>query len=342
MAAAGEIEIDATVAALKAAADQTRLRILLLLAGGELNVKDFTRILGQSQPRISRHVKLLGEAGLVERVREGSWVFCRLADGPLGALARSVVAAVDTSDAVYVRDRQRADALKAERESSAQDYFRAHAADWDRIRALYVSEAEVEAAMRDALGSAHGELLIDLGTGTGRTLELFADHYDRGVGIDVNPSMLAYARAKLSQNGLSHAQVRHGDIYNLSFTDAVADTIVMHQVLHFLSDPARAIREAARVLAPGGRLLIVDFAPHALEFLREQYAHERLGFASAQVGQWLADAGLTLTLARDLVPPAGRGAEKLTVSLWLAERSGARKGVDARKTNQVVSMRSAP
>ncbi len=342
MSIAGGIELDAVVAALKAAADQTRLRILLLLAAGELNVKDFTRILGQSQPRISRHVKLLGEAGLVERVREGSWVFCRLAEGQLGDVARGIVAAVDQSDPIYLRDRQRAEALKSEREGAAQDYFRSHAADWDRIRALHVSEVEVEQSMREALGSGPGDLLIDLGTGTGRTLELFADRYARAVGVDVNPSMLAYARSKISKDGLSHTQVRHGDIYNLSFADDVADTVIMHQVLHFLSDPADAISEAARVLGPGGRLLIVDFAPHSLEFLREQYAHERLGFSHAQVGQWLADAGLVMRDVRDLAPPPESASGKLTVSIWLAERPGHRKRAATAPLQDLQPVRSAP
>lgn len=340
MRPAGELKVEEVVAGLKAAADPTRLRILLLLASGELNVKDMTRVLGQSQPRVSRHVKLLGEAGLIDRVREGSWVFCRLAEGPHGDLARTVVGSIGADDPVYVRDRQRAEALKAEREGAAQAYFRTHADDWDRIRSLHVSEAEVEAAMRTALGPEPADLLLDLGTGTGRTLELFSELYGRGVGIDVNPSMLAYARAKLLREGLRHAQVRHGDIYNLSFADGVADAIVMHQVLHFLSDPGRAIREAARVLAPGGRLLIVDFAPHELEFLREQFAHERLGFSPAQVGQWLADAGLTLTRSRDLAPPAGRESGKLTVSLWLATRPEARKGSLAAKSQSLQPLGS--
>ncbi len=340
MSRMGELGVDESVAGLKAAADQTRLRILLLLASGELNVKDLTRILGQSQPRISRHVKLLGEGGLVDRVREGSWVFCRLADGPRGDLARAIVQSVDTTDPVYVRDRQRADALKSERESAAQAYFRTHAADWDRIRSLHVSEAEVEASMREALGEDRAELLLDLGTGTGRTLELFSDIYDRGVGIDVNQSMLAYARAKLRREGLGHAQVRHGDIYNLSFTDGVADAIVMHQVLHFLSDPGRAIREAARVLAPGGRLLIVDFAPHQLEFLRDEFAHERLGFSSAQVGQWLGEAGLSLVQNRELPPPAEAG--KLTVSLWLASRPKVRRKSVSRSSESVQPLETSP
>lgn len=342
MSRAGELEIEEAVAGLKAAADPTRLRILLLLASGELNVKDLTRILGQSQPRISRHVKLLGEAGLIERVREGSWVFCRLGDSPSGDLARTIVQSVETTDPVYVRDLQRAEAIKAERAAAAQAYFRTHAADWDRIRALHIPEAEVETAMREALGVDRAELLLDLGTGTGRTLELFSGIFDRGVGIDVNQSMLAYARAKLHREKLEHAQVRHGDIYNLAFADGVADAIVMHQVLHFLSDPGRAIREAARVLAPGGRLLIVDFAPHQLEFLRDEFAHERLGFSAAQVGQWLADAGLALTHSRDLAPPAGHDAGKLTVSLWLATRPKVRQRSASVRSESRQPVESSP
>jgi ubiquinone/menaquinone biosynthesis C-methylase UbiE len=316
----GELTINAAVTALKAAAEPTRMRILLLLSHGELNVKDLTRILGQSQPRISRHLRLLNEAGLVDRFREGSWVYFHLAHGSQGRLGRQLLDALDLGDPLIVRDRQRAELLKAEREAKAQAYFREHAADWDQIRALHVAEGEVEAAMCEALGTEPVDFLVDLGTGTGRILELFSDRYGRALGIDANQDMLAYARSKLSRVGLAHAQVRHGDIYNLSIGEKVADAVVMHQVLHFLGDPGRAIREAARILVPGGRLLIVDFAPHDVEFLREKFAHERLGFANSQVDQWLGEAGLTLVRNRALAPPSGSGPGKLTVSLWLAAR----------------------
>jgi ubiquinone/menaquinone biosynthesis C-methylase UbiE len=185
---------------------------------------------------------------------------------------------------------------------------------------LHISEDDVEAAMREAVGSGPFKFLLDLGTGTGRTLDLFADRYARGLGIDVNQAMLAYARAKLTKGGRTHAQVRHGDIYALSLADRQADAIVMHQVLHFLSDPVLAIREAARVLAPGGKLLIVDFAPHGLEFLREAQAHERLGFTHEQVSNWMAEAGLTLKSVRDLAPKKSELPDKLTVTLWTGER----------------------
>lgn len=320
-AQASNLSTDELVAALKAAAEPTRLRILLLLAAGELNVKDLTLILGQSQPRISRHLKLLSEAGLVERFREGSWVYFHISDRSAGGrLALRLVSDVASNDAGVQRDRERADALKRERETAAQTFFEKNAADWDSMRTLHISEESVEAAMRDALGAGPFTFFVDLGTGTGRTLDLFADHYTRGLGIDVNQAMLAYARAKLTEGGRTNAQVRHGDIYALSLADRQADAIVMHQVLHFLSDPQLAVREAARVLAPGGKLLIVDFAPHGLEFLREAQAHERLGFSHDQVAGWLTDTGLTVKSIRDLAPKRGDAADKLTVTLWTAER----------------------
>jgi ArsR family transcriptional regulator len=316
------------VGVLKAVAEPTRLRLLALLARGELNVKDLTRILNQSQPRISRHLKLLAEAGLIERAPEGSWVYFRLADaGPGREVAGRVLKLLDLSDPVIVRDQIRAQSVQEERQAAAQAYFRSHAADWDKIRALHVAEAQVEAAVSDALGPGPFDLLVDLGTGTGRMLELFASRFRRGLGLDLNPAMLAYARAKLERAGVAHAQVRQGNLYDLPLADRSADAVVMHQVLHFLSDPQRAVREAVRVLAPGGRLLIVDFAPHELEFLREEYAHERLGFAGPLIAQWCADCGAEVVETRELAPEAASQKGKLTVSLWVARRPRATEAI---------------
>jgi ArsR family transcriptional regulator len=313
-----------SLAALRAAGEATRLRILALLAGGELNVKDLTQILGQSQPRISRHLKLMAEAGLIRRFREGSWVFFRLADsGAEATLASAIVASLDQTDLIVARDRARAAAVQKARAEAAQVYFKAHAGEWDKIRTLHVAESQVEAAMDEALGQGPFDLLVDLGTGTGRILELFGARASRALGFDLNHAMLAYARMKLERAGLSHAQVRHGDLYNVPLPDGAAGAVVLHQVLHFLDDPSAAIAEAARLLKPGGKLLVVDFAPHDLEFLREQSAHRRLGFARDQLGRVFGNAGLTLERFSELSPEPAEG--KLTVSLWLGLKPVAAK-----------------
>ncbi len=325
------------LAMLRAVAEPTRLRILALLTDGELSVKDITRILGQSQPRISRHLKLMVEAGLVERLPDGSWAYFQLVEtGPRGALVSAILGSVDLGDAALARDQLRADAVKREREAAAQVYFQRNAAEWDRIRALHVAEADVEAAVREAMGPGPFKLLVDIGTGTGRMLELFAGCYERGIGFDINHSMLAYARGNIEALGVTGASVRHGDLYELAMEGGAADGVIMHQVLHFLAEPALAIREAARVLAVGGRIVIVDFAPHAMSFLREEFAHERLGIAKAQMAQWLDEAGLALVDARDLVPVGGSAAGQLTVTVWTAANGSRAEVNEPRKTTNTV------
>ena len=312
------LPFDALNAALKAAGEETRLRILALVGEAELTVSDLTDILRQSQPRISRHLKLMVEAGLIERFREGAWAFFRLAESSGSAeLARALIARLDPNDSVISRDRERLTAVRKGRAEAAQEYFRLHAAQWDRIRKLHVTDEAVEQAISEALGDRSFHSLLDLGTGTGRILELFGPKIDRGLGIDLSLDMLLLARARIERANLRNCSVRQGDIYDLAVPAASFDVVIIHQVLHFLDDGARAIREAARVLAPGGRLLVVDFAPHDLEFLREEHAHRRLGFARETIEQWLAAAGLDMTLHRNLEPEIGSDG-KVAVSLWLA------------------------
>lgn len=313
------------VSSLKAAAEPTRLRILVLLTKEELNVKDLTQILSQSQPRISRHLRLLVESGLIERFREGSWVYFHVSertDG--GKLVRNVLALLDPRDSILARDLERLHRLKQTRADNAQQYFEQHAGEWDKIRGLHVPEGIVEAAMLKALGDGPFRFLVDLGTGTGRVLELFSDVYEQGLGLDLNQTMLSLARAKLSDAGLGHADARHGDVYNVNLPDGTADAVVMHQVLHFLADPGHAIEEAARILAPGGRLLIVDFAPHDLEFLRREHAHERLGFTDKQMRAWIKAAGLQGFTSTTLDSSGPDEKHKLTVTVWSADQVSAR------------------
>ncbi|MEZ5839547.1 MAG: metalloregulator ArsR/SmtB family transcription factor [Hyphomicrobiales bacterium] len=303
--------------ALRAAGEPTRLRLVALLQRGEATVKDLTAVLGQSQPRISRHLKLLTDAGLVERYPEGAWAYYRLAgEGGEAALVRSVLDLVDHDDEVLKRDEERYLEVKAAQAKAAAAYFAANAAEWDRLRTLHVSEAAVEAAIGKAIGERPFGSLLDLGTGTGRMLEVLAPLYGRAVGIDASPDMLAVARANLSKAGITHARVQHGDLFHPPLNGQTFDVVVLHQVLHYLDDPGRAIAEAARLVKAGGRLLVVDFAPHRLEFLREEHAHRRLGFSHEQMAGWLAAAGIDVASALDLAEP-GSADDGLTVTVWL-------------------------
>jgi ArsR family transcriptional regulator len=304
---------------LRAVGEGTRLRILALCAEGDLTVGDLTQILGQSQPRVSRHLKLLCEAGVIERLPEGTAVFHRMADGGTGsALAQQVLKLLPRDDARLMLDRKRLDAIRAERAASAAAYFRKNAARWGELRSLHVEETRVEAELLRRLPAAGVDDLLDIGTGTGRILELVAGRVGRGIGIDLSRDMLIVARANLQSAGLANCQVRQADMYRLPWTAPSFDAVTIHRVLHFAEDPARVIAEAARVLRPGGRLLIVDFAPHALERLRSEHAHRRLGFADDEVSKWCRAAGLRPEPVRHLP------GKQLTVSIWQALRGPAR------------------
>jgi ubiquinone/menaquinone biosynthesis C-methylase UbiE len=312
------ISFDELNATLKATSDATRLRILCLLDEAELTVSELTEILRQSQPRISRHLKLLVEAGLVDRFREGAWAFFRRsANGPATVVAGGLIAALDPTDPTIARDRERLAVIRSVRVKAAQNYFRRHAADWDRIRRLHAADDTVETEIRRLLNDRPFRSLLDLGTGTGRILEMFAPEIEHGLGVDLNREMLAFARTRLDHAGIRNCSVRQGDIFDLAISRDSFDVIVIHQVLHFLDDGGRAIREATRVLRPQGRLLVVDFAPHELEFLREEFAHRRLGFAPDTVTQWMEQAGLEGVVHKSLAPEPGSG-RQITVSLWLA------------------------
>jgi ArsR family transcriptional regulator len=304
------------LAIFRALADSTRLRILALLRSMELSVGELAQVLGQSQPRVSRHVKILCDAGVAERRKEGSWVFVAL--GP-DAKVKPILAALDSwgeADHWTVADEARLAAVRADRASAAAEWFEANAGEWDAIRSLHVADSEVEAAMTRALGDSPLGCLIDIGTGTGRMLELFAPQARHALGIDRSSEMLRLARAKLSERGLANAELRQADLYALPLADGGADAAILHHVLHFAQQPGAAIGEAARVLAPGGRLLIADFAPHEREELRQRDAHTRLGFSDDQVLGWFEAHGLSPVQVETL-----EGGE-LTVKLWLGRKVG--------------------
>lgn len=311
--------MDALLAMLRAAADPTRLRLLLLLREAELTVSELTQILGQSQPRVSRHLKLLCEAQLLQRFKEGSWVFYRCAQqGCSAQLAETLTALAAHDCETFDADRRRLDVVREARQSAAAAFFRANAANWERIRSLHAPDREVEAAIEALIDKLPHASVLDAGTGTGRILELLAPRIRQGTGIDISPEMLAIARDRLERLRAHHCQVRLGDIHRLPFgagsQTAGFDLAIFHQVLHYLEDPQSAVLEAARVLAPRGSVLIVDFAPHELEFCRSELAHRRLGFADAEVRGWFEAAGLKSSAAKSI---AAQGSGKLTVKLWV-------------------------
>ncbi|MBB5710354.1 ArsR/SmtB family transcription factor [Sphingomonas xinjiangensis] len=300
----------------RALADSTRLRIVALLRSMELSVGELAQVLGQSQPRVSRHVKILCDAGLTERRKEGSWVFVALgADHKV----QPILQAFDSwneQDHWTIADEARLAAVRADRASAAAEWFETNAGQWDAIRSLHVAESQVEAAMARALGDGSLGQLVDIGTGTGRMIELFGPKARQALGIDRSSEMLRLARVKLSEQGLDNTELRQADLYALPLSDGGADTAILHHVLHFAQQPGAAIGEAGRVLSDGGRLLIVDFAPHEREELRTRDAHARLGFSDEQVLGWFASAGLSPVSVETL-----EGGE-LTVKLWLGRKTG--------------------
>ena len=329
--------------AIRAVGEETRLRIVALLQHGELTVSDLTDILGQSQPRISRHLKLLAEAGVVDKHREGTFAFFGLVtDGPIGELISDVMRHTDPHDHVLATDLDRLAIVRSRRAASAQEYFAAIAERWDEERLVHAPDETIDAHVIDAVGQRPYETLLDLGTGTGRMLQVLAHHaastghpVRRAIGLDNSHSMLAVARSNLERAEMRRLDLRQGDVYRPPFEPDSFDLIVLHHVLHFLDDPARAVREAARLLTPTGRLLIVDFAPHALEFLRTDHAHRRLGFRTDTVTSWLDQVDLDLTRTITVDPPicdhpSSETDQRLTVSLWLAtDRRPDASSVDA-------------
>ena len=309
--------LDTLLAGLRAAGEHSRLRILALCARGELSVSELTQILGQSQPRVSRHLKLMVEAGLLERLPEGTQVYFRISDSAAASkIAHALVSLIPDSDAALNRDFSRLQQVRDTRAQKAQDYFQDVAKTWDSIRAMHVSQQKLEETLFKIVGEDFNGDLLDIGTGTGRILEILASRVRRGVGVDMSSGMLAVARTNLERADLKHIHVRKGDMYRLPIEDDSFDLAILHMVLHYSDNPAEVIREACRVLRPDGRLIVVDFAAHSEEYLRTEYQHHRLGFADNEIRQCFENAGISIdSETRQLV------GDPLTVKFWLAQKS---------------------
>lgn len=300
---------------LRGLADPSRVRILLLVRRLELSVGELATLLDQSQPRVSRHIRILADAGLVQRAKEGAWVFVRLGEADV---CGPVLAAIDAlSPDAGAADQERLAAVRGERAAAADAWFATHAEDWDRERSLHSAEAAVEVAIDSALAGDLG-VLVDVGTGTGRMIELLGRQARSALGLDRNPEMLRLARNRIDASGLASARVQAGDMYALPLPAGACDTLLLHQVLHYADDPGAVIAEAARVLRRGGRLLVVDLLPHDREELRQERRHARLGFADDAVLGWMQEAGLAGRVAARL---PGEDADQLGVALWLGEKA---------------------
>ncbi|MEO0882478.1 MAG: metalloregulator ArsR/SmtB family transcription factor [Pseudomonadota bacterium] len=302
--------------ALRAAGEPNRLRILALLRHGELAVGELVQIMGQSQPRLSHHLKALMSANLVDRLPEGSWVFYSLPSDPDARhVVMTLLDLIDLEEGDFGRDLANLKRVRAERATAAEAYFSEMADTWDAVRALHFPNQAIETALLEIAGSGPFDRIVDIGTGTGRMLSLFADRSVRADGVDLSHRMLTVARANLQRDGIENAFVRQSDATALPFEDSSVDLVIIHQVLHFIDEPDQALAEAARILGPSGQLLIVDFAPHGLDFLREKHGHRRLGLRHDMLAEWTAKVGLELDPPRRFEPPEDLK-EGLAVEIW--------------------------
>ena len=308
---------NALLKSLRAAAEPTRLRILALCGHAELSVSELVGILGQSQPRVSRHLKLLDDAGLLERNREGSRVFYRLSgDGPQAGLAAILVDLVPDEDETFSTDMARLTRTKAERVQRAEAYFNRKAGEWESLRGLYVNDQEVDERLRRLIAEEPDADLLDIGTGTGSVLRVASPHVRSAVGIDNSTEMLSVARANIDKGALKNCRVRHADMYRLPFQDNRFDIACVNMVMRYADAPDAVVDEASRVLKPGGRLMVVDFAPHDLQELRDDHAHQWLGFPDARLSRWFEAAGLAPGR------PIHLEGDPLTVCIWTARKPG--------------------
>jgi len=309
--------------ALKVLGHPERLRILALLSRGELTVSELVHILGLSQPRVTQYINSLEGAGIIERLKEGSWVFSRIRRGnvAISALVATTLTALPQDDATLKSDRRRLEDVRNARAVAAAEFFANVANDRGQLGDEYLPQEDIENKMLDLLGQSQFNFMVDLGTGTGRILEVFSKVTKRGSGIDNNTVMLKVARANLAQSGMDHLSVRQGDLHATPLGSGVADLVTLHQVLHYLDEPSEAILEAARLLETDGQLLIVDFEAHKFDEFRERYAHRRLGFSDQDISRWLMDGGLQLVETALIKTNPDRP----NVRIWLGKKTEAKR-----------------
>jgi len=303
--------LDRLVQVLKSIADESRIRLLILCAQGEFTVSELVQVLGQSQPRVSRHLRILCDAGILKRTRQGSWVFYRsVKGGPESEFVPLLKSFITESEPVLKLDRKRLEHLKKERSRVAAQFFQKTASEWDNIRTHYVEDIQVESALQQCVSDVKPNSLLDIGTGTGRILKVLGPYVQDAEGIDFSHEMLNLARINLDHPSLEHCRVRHGDMYRLPYQEHSFNFITIHHVLHFANQPLEVLKEAGRVLKNKGQIAIVDFYSHEREEFRTKYHHHRLGFSDDEIKNWLDQIGLSMQ------PPIRIDGDPMEVVIW--------------------------
>ena len=302
---------DDYIDALRAISEPTRFRLTRLCAQGELTVSELMRIVGQSQPRVSRHLKLLQDAGVLESFREQHWVFYRVAqNSPSQQLVSDLLQHLPADDDLMDFDQTRLNELRDARAKLSEEFVETEVPDWLRLHEYHGDELRFGDAVRDALAGREVGHLLDIATGTGRMLKIAGPLAESGVGIDLSKKMVMVARNALAEADLPHLTVRQEDMYQMRFPARHFDTVTIDQVLYFASNPDALIREATRVLKPSGRLLLVAFTEAA-----NAKTPPAVSIAISDIRSWLEDAGLKI-VTTNVLP-----GDVLDISLLVSEKN---------------------
>jgi ArsR family transcriptional regulator len=274
----------------KALSDETRLRLFNLLLQHELNVNEIVLVMRMGQSRISRHLKILADAGLLSSRRDGSFVYYRSVQGETNQHLVRFITAWASKDEELSADLQRASEIIQEQKSKTRRFFNSIADDWDRLKQDVLGDFDLNRVILERASSC--QVAVDLGCGTGDLLVQLLDKAEQVIGVDSSSRMLDKARNRLS--GIRQADLRLGELEHLPLPNEEADLAVAHLVLRHIPAPMTAIRETHRILRPSGRFIITDFDRHEEESIRQRYGGSWLGIAARQMQEWLEEAGFSI------------------------------------------------
>jgi ArsR family transcriptional regulator len=297
----------------KALSDQTRVRILNVLRHFELNVNEIVKLLDMGQSRVSRHLKIMNDSGLLVSRRDGLWVFY---SAPTNSDVSGFIDSISdllSEDPVLDADLERAGDILNDRKKETSRFFDSVAEDWEAMKRTIIGERDLAADILEHIKSC--DVVADLGCGTGDLLVHLKKKAKTIIGVDNSPRMLERAERYCAGNGLN-ADLRIGELEHLPMRNAEADCVIINLVLHHLAVPLDGIREARRVLKKGGRMLVTDFDKHEDETLRGQYGDRWLGFAKEEVEKWMKNVNFRMKSFVQLEVKRG-----LNINLYVAHRN---------------------